>query len=237
MTTFTNRRNLLWLLIGLITIERLCSHLFNLNLLPGLTADAGMLLLWGIGHCDTMDGPVVSLGKKALTEKNVNFVLPWVRAEDEAEIRRAFEHAQAVRELGPQAMALADEHFLETLVRVHRAGEGAPYTGLKPAGLDIGPAVPAADLAIKTGSVDTLCTLLTEAVRTRLHTLFDDANTKKHYDVNDVGAGRAYVEAYVTYVHFAEKIWQITSHRKSESQCGGHKAAARLGHHTEHHHS
>ena len=41
---------------------------------------------------------------------------------------------------------LSDQFFIKTLVRVHRAGEGAPYTGIRPAGTDLGPAIPAADL-------------------------------------------------------------------------------------------
>jgi Family of unknown function (DUF6448) len=94
----------------------------------------GLLLLGAFGHCDTLDGPVIGLARKALEAGNVNLVLPWVRAEDERELRRAFEHALAVRKLGAEACELADTHFFETLVRIHRASEGAPYTGLKPAG-------------------------------------------------------------------------------------------------------
>lgn len=86
---------------------------------------------------------------------NVNLVLPWIRESDEAEICRAFADALAVRALGPRAKAMADLYFFETLVRVHRAGEGAPHTGLKPAGRDLGPAIPAADRALQEGSVDT----------------------------------------------------------------------------------
>jgi hypothetical protein len=103
----------------------------------------GLLAVWGIGHCDGLDGPVVQLAIKALDSGNVNYVLPWVQENDEPEIRRAFEHAVSVRKLSPDAKALADRHFFETLVRIHRAGEGAPFTGLKPAGRDLGPAIPA----------------------------------------------------------------------------------------------
>ena len=52
-----------------------------------------------------------------------------------------------------------------TIVRVHRASEGAPYTGLKPAGVDLGPAVPAADRALDTGSTESLERLLGDAMR------------------------------------------------------------------------
>src|SRR5512139_2379035 len=114
----------------------------------------GLALLGAFGHCDTLDGPVIQLARKALETGNVNLVLPWVRVQDEQEIGHAFEHAVAVRKLGPEARELADAHFFETLVRIHRASEGAPYTGLKPAGLDLGPAVPAADKALEDGAIE-----------------------------------------------------------------------------------
>ena len=142
------------ILIALLCAERVCSLFIGVDLLPEFTTETGVLLAWGIGHCDTLDGPLAKLAEKALADRNLNVVLPWVRPEDEGEIRQAFDRAQAVRELGPQARLLADLHFLETLVRIHRAGEGAAFTGLKPAGLDLGPAVPAADSALATGGVD-----------------------------------------------------------------------------------
>ena len=159
--------------------------------IPGIGPDAGaagFLLVWALGHCDGLDGPVITLARKALDSGNVNLVLPWVRAEDETEIRRSFEHAVAVRKLGAQAKELADTHFFETLVRIHRAGEGAPYTGLKPAGRDLGPAIPAADKAIEDGSVGAVA-------------------ARRRFGPDDVRAGREYVEAYVPYIHYVEGLW------------------------------
>ena len=63
------------------------------GLVPVFASDAlslgggGLLLLGAFGHCDTLDGPVIGLARKALETGNVNLVLPWVRAEDEPEIR------------------------------------------------------------------------------------------------------------------------------------------------------
>src|ERR1035441_494173 len=108
-----------------------------------------------------MHSPVVKAAQKALAETNVNLVLIWVHQDDEAQIKLAFEKTLAVRKLNPEARELADQYFFETLVRIHRAGEGAPYTGLKPAGRDLGPVIPAADKAIETGSVDYLVTVIT----------------------------------------------------------------------------
>jgi len=188
----------------------LAAGLFGFDL-PAPGAEAGLLLLFGMGHCDTLDGPLVLLARKALEARNVNLVLPWVRPEDSAEIRHAFEHAQAVRELGPSARSLADRHFLETLVRIHRAGEGAPFTGLKPAGLDLGPAVPAADRALKTGSPDAVIELLVDAVSAGVRARFQAAADRQAFDPDDVAAGRRYVEAYVPYVHYVERLWEAAS--------------------------
>ena len=57
-----------------------------------------------------------------------------------------------VRKTGKEARDLADEWFFETVVRLHREGEGAPYTGLRPASLDLGPIVPRAEKAIAKGN-------------------------------------------------------------------------------------
>jgi hypothetical protein len=171
--------------------------------------NTGLLLVWAVGHCDGMDGPVVLLAKKALETGNVNLVLPWVRAEDETEITHAFDHAMSVRKLGPQARELADRHFFETLVRIHRAGEGAPFTGLKPAGRDLGPAIPAADRALEDGSVDTVVRLVTDAVARGIRERFQAAWSKRRFDPNDVEAGREYIEAYVPYIHFVERLYDV----------------------------
>jgi hypothetical protein len=177
-----------------------------LGMLPDGALASG-LVLFAVGHCDGIDGPVVTLARKALDAGNVNLVLPWVRKEDEGEIRHAFDHALAVRSLGPQARTLADHHFFETLVRVHRAGEGAPYTGLKPAGRDLGPAIPAADRALADGSVDKVVNLLAEAVSQGVRKHFHAAISRRNFEVDDVAAGRAFVEAYVPYIHYVERLW------------------------------
>jgi hypothetical protein len=233
MNRISSARTQAVVIVGLLVLERLAAWLFDTD--SGPVFGAGLLLAWGIGHCDTLDGPLVTLAKKALEEKNVNLVLAWVRAEDDDEIRHAFDHAQAVRGLGPQARALADRHFLETLVRIHRAGEGAPFTGLKPAGLDLGPAVPAADRALEEGSAEKVVRLLVEAVRAGVHAHFRAAAERRAFDPNDVAAGRRYVEAYVPYVHYVERLWEAATgpvhghHAEHASQA--HRAEEAIHHH------
>lgn len=181
-------------------------------------------------HCDTMDGPVVLAAQRALTTGELAPLLIWVRDQDEAEIRHAFEHTLQVRALGESAAELADRYFFETVVRIHREGEGEPYTGLKPAGTDLGEMVPAADRALASDSAAELRQLLTATLDTRLDEYFAEALKRRAFAPNDVAAGRAYVEAYVHLLHFVEEFEALTSshgHGHGTAQVSG---AAPHGH-------
>jgi hypothetical protein len=163
-----------------------------------------------LAHCDGLDGPVVKAAQRALETRNPALVLIWVQEKDEPEIRNAFEQTVAVRALSPQARDLADRFFFETLVRVHRAGEGAPFTGLKPAGRDRGPAIPAADEAVRVGSVEPVRHLLTAALQGRLRQQFGEVMATRTFEPDDVSAGRAHVKAYVEFIHFVELLYDST---------------------------
>ena len=160
------------------------------------------------GHCDTMGGPVVTAARKALETGNVNFVLIWVQKKDEPQIKEAFQKTLAVRKLNADAKKLADMYFFETLVRIHRAGEGVAYTGLKPAETQADPGIEAADRALETGSAEELIKYLTVAVNQGVREQFNNARTKKNFNVDDVAAGREYVKAYVEFIHYAERLYQ-----------------------------
>jgi len=177
-------------------------------------------------HCDGMDGPVVTLARKALESGNVNLVLPWVLENDESEIRRAFDHTMVVRKLGSEAKQLADRYFFETLVRIHRASEGAAYTGLKPAGIDLGPAILAADKALDSGSIEEVEKLLTYAIQTGLRQHYNAVSEHKQFEADNVAAGRLYVKAYVPYVHYVETLWE----KATQSPRGHYPEAAEHGH-------
>jgi hypothetical protein len=161
-------------------------------------------------HCDTLDGPVVLIARKALESGKVNPVLAWVRPQDEAEIRAAFTRTLAVRKSGAEARSLADTWFFETVVRVHRAGEGAPYTGLKAAGQDLGPAIEAADRSIDSGSPAAVEKLLADAVKEGIHERFARLKAQRRPG-EDVAAGRAWVQAYVPFVHYAEGVYEAAA--------------------------
>ena len=162
-------------------------------------------------HCDGLDGPVIKDARKALESGNVKLVLIWVKEEYQPEIVSAFNKTLAVRKLSQEAKEFADMYFFETLVRIHRAGEGASYTGIKPAGRDLGPAIPAADKAIETGSPKELVKFLDDAIHDGSHPLYMKVKEKKNFDPNDVNAGREYVKAYVEYVHYVEKVYNLKS--------------------------
>lgn len=176
-------------------------------------------------HCDTMDGPVVKAAQRAFATGNVNLVLLWVRAQDEPAIRHAFQSALAVRTQSAAARELADYWFFETLVRIHREGEGAPYTGIKPAGAEEHPGIAAADRSLATGNVDEVERVLLHAVRDGLRERFQAALTRKNFDVNDVAAGRAYIQAYVPFLHYVEAIYDAAQ-ASTEAHGAAHVSSA-----------
>lgn len=194
------------------------------------------LLIWGIAlftpkvavaHCDGRDGPVVKAAQRALETGNANAILIWVQKKDEGEVRRAFERTLAVRKLSPEAKALADAYFFETVVRVHRAGEGAPYTGLKPAGRDLGSAIPAADKALEERSAEPLLKLLGDTVADGVRAHFAKVTAKADFNRDDLDMGREYVKAYVEFIHYVERVHEgargpVHGHFPESEQAGVH---------------
>jgi hypothetical protein len=155
-------------------------------------------------HCDTLDGPVVSSAKIALEKGDITPVLKWIRSSDEKEITEVFQKTLAARKSGPEAKEIADRYFFETLVRIHRAGEGAPYTGLQ-----AGPAEPiiaAADKALDTGSIDNVIKHISSAVSEGIKKRFNETLERKKHADDNVAAGRKFVEAYVDFTHYVERL-------------------------------
>ena len=155
-------------------------------------------------HCDTMDGPTAQDGIKALDTGNLNHVLKWITAEGETELSSVFERSLAARELGGAAREVADRWFLENLVRIHRVGEGAGFTGLEPSGARIDEKVAGADRSIAEGSLQPLAGLVPADRLPELERRFATVLERRDYDIDDVAAGRAYIEAYVSFFKFAE---------------------------------
>ena len=186
-------------------------------------------------HCDTLDGPVIADAQSALESGDVTPVLKWVAPAYEGDIRDAFDRALAVRSLSGDARELADMYFFETLVRIHREGEGAPYTGIKPHGTLREPGVAEADRAIEEddymGLIKSLHPLLQDGIADRLARVVE---AKKHAG-ESTEAGREYVEAYVLFVHYVERLFaDAGSDVLHEGHSEGGEAAA--AGHAEHEH-
>lgn len=176
-------------------------------------------------HCDTMDGPAVADGRKALTSGNLNHALKWIGPKAERELREVFEPSLRVRALGGDATTVADRLFLETLVRLHRAGEGAGFDGLKPSGTVVDPVVVAADAAIASGRVDPLSGLVPAERLPELERRLRAALALKDFPVDDVAAGRRYIAAYVRFFTYAEGEEHEHAHAEHGGHGGGHEHA------------
>ena len=173
-------------------------------------------------HCDTMDGPVVLDAQRALAEGNVTPMLKWVGEEQEPAIRAAFEETIVVREASHEAKDLADRYFFETLVRIHREGEGAPYTGLKPAGTVVDPGILAADEALESGEAEHLVRHTVKAVEDGLQARFHKVMESKTRAEDTVEGGRAYVAAYVEFIHYAERLLRDAKQDAAHHASGEH---------------
>lgn len=185
-------------------------------------------------HCDTLDGPVVVAAKKALEKGDATPVLKWVKKEDEAEIKNLFQKTIIVRSKGKEAQELADRYFFETLVRIHRAGEGEPYTGLKPSGnLDFG--IAQADKSLETGNVDELVKTITNQAGEGIRKRFSHAMEKKKDADKSIEAGRESVEAYVQFLHYVERLY-LDSKTLGEGNHNKHKEANDSGEGGDHQH-
>ena len=173
-------------------------------------------------HCDSLDGPVLIEASAALANGDVTPLLKWVPADNEEEIRTVFKQAVIVRKNGEDAREVADRFFFETLVRIHRAGEGASYTGLKAAGTTL-PAVVAADKALDAGSVDALSEKIGNAVRDGIRKRFAEVTENQKNANVSIEGGREYVAAYVEYVHFIEGIHNMVSKGAKHAHGGEHE--------------
>lgn len=166
-------------------------------------------------HCDTEDGPVVTDGRRALETGNASHALKWVSPAAEDELRQAFDKALQLRQAGAERAELEATAFLEALVGAHRAGEGAGFDGIKPAGTPQPAQVTAADLALEQGTLEPLRGLVSDERWPELARRFEPALALRGFDADDLVAAREWVAAYVRFFKFAE----------------GHEEHGHCGHH------
>lgn len=188
---------------------KISSNKYNLSIAIAFVA-ALILPIYSWAHCDSLDGPVVQDARLALEKNDSAPILKWVQKKDESEIIAAFKQTVAVRSKGADAKLLADRFFFETLVRIHRQGEGEAFAGLKPAhSVDSG--IANADKALQTGSGKELAKQMSSVVSTGIQKRFDNTIELKKHAGDSVDAGRKYVAAYVDYVHFVESIHRLNT--------------------------
>lgn len=159
-------------------------------------------------HCDSLDGPVVTAARRALEDRDVDVVLPYVPMNGEDEVKAVFSTVLPVRELSDAAREVADRLFFETVVRIHRAGEGAAFTGLEPAGLDVGPVIPLAERAIESGSPEPVARYLTGVLHDQLKHRLDEVNALAATKDRSVPDARAWVEAMLGFQVYCHHLLQ-----------------------------
>lgn len=166
-------------------------------------------------HCDTMNGPVVKDAQIALEKNNSAIALKWIKKEYEQEVQLLFVKTVKVRSISSEMKELADRLFFETLVRLHRAGEGMPYTGLKET--EVEHVVQEADRAIVLGDGAELSKTTLKNLEHLVHQRFETVMETKATMNKSIDAGRAYVDAYVQYIHLIEQINALGSVHHKET--------------------
>ncbi|MGE0088897.1 MAG: DUF6448 family protein [Bacteroidales bacterium] len=156
-------------------------------------------------HCDSYDGPVILDAVNALKTNNVNLILKWVEPKYEIEIKNLFSKTYSLKSGDKEIYQIVEKHFFETLVRLHREGEGAPFTGLKAAGTTT-PIVKMADGALNDQNIDDLLSKLNAHINKVIQEKYKNAIELGKVKEESLEKGRQYVKAYVDYVHTLEAI-------------------------------
>ena len=159
-------------------------------------------------HCDSYDGPVIKDAMIAFEQQNVEPVLKWVEPKYDEVITEKFNQTLKLQGDNEEVNKILRTHFLETLVRLHREGEGASFTGLKPAG-SMTPMVEMADNSLDKNDIDNVIKKVNNHLGEVLKERFTKAMELSKTKDNSVEEGRAYVDAYVQYTHTLEALEHI----------------------------
>lgn len=189
---------------------------------------------YAAAHCDTLDGPVIQDARKAIAAQDITPILKWVKPQDEKSVRAAF---QKVLTNKNEKTEVVEHKFFETLVKIHRAGEGAPFTGLKAAGA-VEPAVAAADQALASGSPEALVRLITTDVVAGIKERYEHAAATYQHKDESVAQGREFVESYVAFTHYVERLHQDAIGAGAHGEHAEHDTGEKeIGHKIESDHS
>jgi hypothetical protein len=159
-------------------------------------------------HCDSYDGPALIDAARALETNNVDLVLKWINTDMEAEVVPLFHKTYSLKNGDREVYEIVKKHFYETLIRLHREMEGAPFTGLKAAGTTA-PITVMSDKALQTGDFDSLLKALNKHVNAQLQEKYEKVAALYKVKDNSVEEGRQYVAAYVDYTHSVEAVHDI----------------------------
>lgn len=192
----------------------------NKNLIKGLikyvmVVFSSILLLFvsqtAFAHCDSYDGPVIKDATKALETNNVNLVLKWITDEQEKEITPLFNKTFNLKSGDKDIYEIVEKHFFETLVRLHRETEGAPYTGLKPAE-STKQIIQMTDIALHEEDIEGFIIKLDNHLNKVVQEKYQKVAELDKVKNNSVSEGRAFVAAYVDYTHTIAAIHDIIEH-------------------------
>ena len=182
-------------------------------------------------HCDSVNGPVVTAARKALDTGEVKWILAYVQPDAEAELTAAFQQTLAVRGTSPQAKDLADRYFFETAVRLHRAGEGASYTGLKQE-TDYGPALETAEKALETNSLTDVQSLIDKATSDGIAAQYKNVLEAREKAAHEgtVEALREQAESELIFEKYVDALYKAALGNVSHAEGAVALPAAATGH-------
>lgn len=168
-------------------------------------------------HCDSLDGPVVTAANNALEHEDIKLILPYVPKSAEQEVLDCYDMVMQARKHGGAARDAAYQLFYETTVRLHRAGEGEPFTGIKPAGMDHGPVVGLAEHAIRDESPAKVIDFLKAMVEDEVNKRFAEVMDKKHQPgLDNTDTMREYVSAMLGFQVYSHKVYKQAKKGLSE---------------------
>ena len=154
---------------------------------------------------------MATAARQALDKGNVKLILPYVQPDAETELVAAFKQALEVRKSGGKARELADRYFIEAAVRLHRTGEGAPYTGVTD---ETTPkAIVVADKAMATGSLDETYKLLTQEMKNGIQQKYEAVlHAREEAErLGTVEAHRERVEAELIFEKYVYELFALAS--------------------------
>ncbi len=188
----------------------------NLNLLRKIDVVCILLfaasLLVPVGlkaHCDRVNGPVAKSARKALETGQLKPVAIWIGDEQEAALRERFKSSLEAYRSGGPGKKVAKRYFMSEAIRLHRAAEGMPFTGLKQAS-ELPVDLKLAEKARETGDIQPVVELLSSELENKVKKWFKTSQQARRQweQQQSVETGRKWADAYVKYIVYVHKLYQ-----------------------------